>query len=184
MRLERLNWLWAGAIGFVILLAEAGQANAETAGPDPAPDVAFISVPEPRVASLLQLRGMAGRGSAIFRLDGRCGRLAVRLVAGDFAGMADAGERVRPILLKISGRELTRALAEGQDLVSDSVTISSDGAEFGAGVTILDGLPVGAGFVINPGSSILADMFGARVAPLSCHQIETLAASLAVGHGP
>lgn len=184
MHWKGLNWFRVGGIGFATLLAAAGAARTETAGRERASDVAFISVPEPRVATLLQLRGMAGRGVAVYRLDGRCEAMAVRLVAGDFAGLDEAGGGVRPITLRIARTELVRALADGQDLVSDMITTSADPADTGVDVTVLGGLAVGTGFVINPGSSFLADMFGAPVEAVPCSRIDALAASHAVGPAP
>ena len=131
---------------------------------DTAPSVA-ITIPDPREASLLQLHGYSGAGTALIRIDGQCYSMPVRFVAGDFGGQSVTVDRGGPIGLRIVEPDLVRVLHEGRDLVREGSAEDGDAA---AGIIVETGLPTGTGFVINPGSSVLADVFGARPSPARC----------------
>ena len=129
---------------------------------------AIITIPTPRSANLLQLRGIGGRGTALLQIGGACRSIPVRLVAGDFEGRQTNLHDREPIVLEIRDPELVQALSRGMDLVSDEATVSADPTDRGASILLLSGLAAGTGFVINPGRSLVSDIFGARTSDISC----------------
>ncbi len=129
---------------------------------------ATITIPTPRSANLLQLRGIGGRGTALLQIGGACYSMPVRLVAGDFEGrQANLRDR-QPIVLALRDPELIQALSRGVDIVSDEVTVSTGPTDHEASIVLLSGLAEGTGFVINPGRSLVSDIFGARRSTVSC----------------
>lgn len=151
-------------------LAESAKADAAT--PLALASSSLITIPDPHEASLLQLHGYSGVGTAQIRIDGQCSSMPVRFVAGDFGGQSITIDRGGPIRLRITDAEMIRALHEGQDLVSEGFAVVGGEA---AGIFIESGLPAGTGFVINPGGNILADVFGARPSPVPCSHTELAA---------
>lgn len=124
---------------------------------------AIITIPNPRSANLLQLRGVGGRGSAYIQITDKCHRMPVRLVAGDFSGESVRVRRNAPIVIEIRDPGTVDALLNGADIVSDE----------GRGIVVVSGLSEDTGFVINPGRNITADIFGARVTESPCEPSET-----------
>lgn len=86
-----------------------------------------VQIQSPRVANLLQLRGVMGRGTAIIRSDGShdCLSLRLRFVAGDFGGDSVSTHAAQPIRLILQSARVSNALAHGEDVVSDMYAISS-----------------------------------------------------------
>ena len=127
----------------------------------------------PRVATLLQLRGVMGTGIVILRSDDShdCLTVPIRFVAGDFGGEGISANATKPIRLILRSRRVARALAAGEDVVSDMYRIGSLKDDPDADIIIQSGLSEGHGFVLNPGSSILADVFGAAVSRTACSAI-------------
>lgn len=161
-----------GVIGLalgVTLLAlppvDAAKADANAAS---ANDVAVIDIPHPKEGNLLMLRGLAGQGTATYRVNGVCHTMPVRFVAGDFSGRrVDVGRR-GSIRIVITAPEVIRDLLAGQDLVSDMVRVSADPTDTAADMYLAHGLSADTGFVINPGRNLLADMLGVGSAPVAC----------------
>ena len=129
---------------------------------------ATITIPTPRSANLLQLRGIGGRGTALLQVGGACHSMPVRLVAGDFEGRQSNLRDRDPIVLELRAHELIQALSQGVDIVSDEATVSADPTDHEASILLLSGLAEGTGFVINPGRSLASDIFGARMSAVSC----------------
>lgn len=119
---------------------------------------AVITIPNPKSANLLRLRGFGGRGAAHIRIGQTCHRLPVRLVAGDFSGESVHISRSAPIVVEISDPQTVEALLAGADIVSDEAE----------GIEVLSGLSGEAGFVINPGRNVTADIFGVQATATSC----------------
>ncbi|MEL7343841.1 MAG: hypothetical protein AAFN59_03155 [Pseudomonadota bacterium] len=129
---------------------------------------AIITIPTPRSANLLQLRGIGGRGTALLQIDGACHSMPVRLVAGDFEGLQTNLRDRDPIVLELRDPELIQALSRGVDIVSDEEAVTADPMDRAAGILLLSGLAEGTGFVINPGRTLASDIFGARMSAVSC----------------
>jgi hypothetical protein len=138
----------------------------------PAGAFGFLLIERPREVTLLALRGIAGRGKAILRTDepGMCLTIPVRFVAGDFGGDTINGHLAAPIHFVIKSREVARSLAKGRDVVSDMYNVS-DQMDPEADILLQSGLDEQFGFVINPGSNILGDVFGVWVTPVSCQHV-------------
>ncbi len=119
---------------------------------------AVITIPNPRTANLLQLRGLGGRGTALIQIGETCHSLRVRFVAGDFSGASIDVRRTGPIVIELRDPQTVVALLNGEDIVSDET----------AGIVIHSGLSAETGFVVNPGRNISADLFGAQASGIPC----------------
>ena len=137
--------------------------------------VGHVSVPAPRQGTLLHLRGMVGKGVAVMRLssDRGCARLGLRLVAGDFGGMTNEswGE---PVRLEIRSSSIVTQLMRGIEVISDEIRVSTDPADPMAEIVIHSGMQADTGFVLNPGTSPLANIFGLPGRPVPCSTLRTL----------
>ncbi len=136
----------------------------------PAGAQGVVLIDSPREATLLMLRGMSGSGDAILRdADNRdCLTTPIRFVAGDFGGNSITAHTAKPIRLILRSVRVARALANGQDIVSDMYRVGSARNDPEADIIIESGLSDSHGFVLNPGSSILADIFGADIRRTPC----------------
>ena len=155
------NWPMSAAVQ-----TEAGQHI-----PAGAYGVAFIDAP--RVATLLQLRGVTGSGTAVLKSDDShdCLSVPIRFVAGDFGGDGISANEAHPIRLILRSPRVAEALAAGDDVVSDMYRISTQVDDPEADIIIKTGLSESHGFVLNPGSSIVADIFGATTGRIACSEL-------------
>jgi hypothetical protein len=138
----------------------------------PAGAFGVVRIDAPREASLLKLRGVAGSGEVVLRGDDSrdCMMLPVRFVAGDFGGSAISTRSAEPICLILRSARVARALAEGEDVVSDMYSVGSiDDPD--ADIVIQSGLSESHGFVLNPGASVVADVLGVATSHTPCSQI-------------
>lgn len=135
----------------------------------PAGAFGIVEIKRPREATLLNLRGMAGRGDVVLRGNesGTCVTFQLRLVAGDFGGDNISSHITGPILLVLHSKGVAGALASGDDVVSDMYRVSTDDSA-GIDISIKTGLSAEHGFVLNPGRSIIADIFGADMRQIAC----------------
>lgn len=161
-----------GAFSVTVAQSDARQSPAHMTPLDneqviPAGAFGVVIVEGAREASLLQLRGIAGTGVALLRnADGTdCLSVPLRFVAGDFGGDSIAATRAKSIRLTINDAGVARALIAGKDIVSDHYRV---GTTRNAQIVIREGLTAGHGFVLNPGTSILEDVFGADVSQVEC----------------
>ena len=145
----------------------------ETGEHIPAGAYGVVQIQTPRVANLLQLRGVMGRGTAIMRSDDshECQSLQLRFVAGDFGGDSVSTDAAEPIRLILQSARVSNALARGDDVVSDMYAISSQMNDSDADIIIESGLSESHGFVLNPGTSVVADVFGSTTSHLSCSEM-------------
>jgi len=136
----------------------------------PAGTFGILTVDRPRQVTLLHLRGMGGDGEVILRGDepGTCLILPIRFVAGDFGGDSIGGHVSTPIRLVINSKRVAETLQRGQDVVSDTYRVSGH-SDPDAEIVLKSGLDESFGFVINPGSNILSDIFGVTTKSVSCH---------------
>ena len=81
----------------------------ETGKQIPAGAYGVVQIQTPRVANLLQLRGVIGRGIAIIRSDDShdCQILQLRFVAGDFGGDSVSTHAAKPIRLVLRSAPAT-----------------------------------------------------------------------------
>ncbi|WP_439526487.1 hypothetical protein [Roseovarius mucosus] len=158
---QQTNWPMSAAVQ-----TEAGQHI-----PAGASGVAYIDAP--RVATLLQLRGVTGSGTVILKSDDShdCLTVPIRFVAGDFGGEGISTNETHPIRLILRSPRVAEALAAGDDVVSDMYRISAEPDDPEADIIIQTGLSESHGFVLNPGSSIVADIFGAATSRIACSEI-------------
>ncbi len=113
-----------------------------------------------------------GSGVVLLRSDDgqECLTLPVRFVAGDFGGEGISANASEPISLIIRSPRVSGALAAGHDVVSDAYRISTLMDDPDADIVIQSGLSESHGFVLNPGSSVVADMFGAAASSIACSE--------------
>jgi hypothetical protein len=159
---QQTNWPISAAVQ-----TEAGQQI-----PSGAYGVAYIDAP--RVATLLQLRGVTGSGTAVLKSDDShdCLTVPIRFVAGDFGGEGLSTNDTHPIRLILRSPRVAGALAAGDDVVSDMYRISTLPDDPEADIIIQSGLSESHGFVLNPGSSIVADIFGAATSRTACSELQ------------
>ena len=130
----------------------------------PADAGGVVVVENVRRASLLQLNGMTGTGEAVLRTSqGGCIRMPLRFAAGNFEGRGIGIRGVAPVVMALSD-EVARDLLRGREVVSDGLTTTGPQAD----VRILSGLTPSYGFVLNPGLSIWAEVFGPGRDPIDC----------------
>ncbi|AXI48992.1 hypothetical protein C1J03_19300 [Sulfitobacter sp. SK012] len=139
----------------------------------PAGAFGVVQIQSPRVAHLLQLRGVMGRGTALIRSDDShdCISLRLRFVAGDFGGDSVSTQAALPIRLILQSARVADALARGKDILSDMYVISSQTGDTNADIIIESGLSESHGFVLNPGASVVADVFGSKTRRLNCSEL-------------
>lgn len=162
----------------IVALASSNEEGAaqETSSALQSSSLALVEIPEPRQGHLLHLRGIAGRGTIEFHIDGVCSEMPVRFVAGDFEGR-DPEERLGgAILILVTSPDLIGDLMAGADVVSDAVRVGLDPNDGSADVIIMSGLAPETGFVLNPGRSVLADVFPNRPTPITCAETASLTA--------
>lgn len=159
---QQTNWPMSAAVQ-----TEAGQEI-----PAGAYGVAYIDAP--RVATLLQLRGVTGRGTVIVKSDDShdCLSIPIRFVAGDFGGEGISTSETHPIRLILRSRRVAGALADGEDVVSDMYRVSAQMDDPEADIIIESGLSESHGFVLNPGRSVVADIFGAATSRTACSELQ------------
>ncbi|WP_419412521.1 hypothetical protein [Primorskyibacter sp. 2E107] len=158
---HRTNW----PIGAAVQTETGEQIPAGAYG------VAYIDAP--RVATLLQLRGLKGRGTVILKSKDShdCLIVPIRFVAGDFGGEGISTNESHPIRLILRSPRVASALTAGDDVVSDMYRISAQPDDPEADIIILTGLSESHGFVLNPGSSVVADIFGASTGRITCSEV-------------
>lgn len=132
---------------------------------------AMITIPNPHSANLLQLRGLGGRGTVQIQDASSCHSLPVRFVAGDFSGESVNIRKNEPIILEVRDPSIIDALLKGTDIISEDIYVTNNPLNAKASILIISGLSADTGFVINPGSSILSDIFGVKVSQISCDEI-------------
>lgn len=141
---------------------------------------AIIEIPHPVNGSLMQLAGIAGRGTALIKMPNgeACRAMRVRFVAGGFWGL-DPSAQVDAIQIVVENEAAIERLMRGRELISEDYSVEMAALNQSADISVLRGVPDGSGFIINPGTSTLADVFGPRVRRVSCRNIVRAYARLA-----
>lgn len=146
--------------------ATRSRASSDTTIPDGA--LGIVHINRPREMTMLHLRGLAGSGTALLRLEDDCISIPLRFVAGDFGGDSFSARRAPPIRIAVRSQDARNALLEGNDLVSDMYEVSAQIDAPGADLVLLSGLTAQHGFVINPGRSLVDEMFGVQGLYVPC----------------
>lgn len=148
---------------------------------------AIIYVPKLTRGALLQMRG--AYGSAYFTrkaLDNTwCDAAPLRILFGDFDGVSSGISMTGSVVLIVMNPAVADKLTQGKDIVGDDVSLvdinnSSTHSLEGADIVVAGAASANSGMVLNPGRSILNDLFGASTADNSCGHmsaVEALTAS-------
>lgn len=147
---------------------------------EPPSGFAIIDIPHPVNGSLPQLAGIAGRGTALIKVPGddTCRAMRVRFIAGGFWGL-DPSAEVEAIQLVVQSDAAIKRLMRGREIISEDYSVDMASLNAAADVSVLRGVPDGSGFIINPGTTTFADVFGPRVRRISCRNVDRAYARLA-----
>lgn len=136
---------------------------------------AIIYAPSLSRGSLFRMRGAFGRAKFTHKAEDNlwCDVSPLRLLIGDFAGTSTAVSSTGSVVLLVINPSIADKLANGMDIVSDNVSLldvekaPTHGLE-GVDILVSGSASASSGFVLNPGSSILNDIFGASSVGNSC----------------
>ncbi|BFM50491.1 hypothetical protein [Marinomonas sp. THO17] len=160
-------------IGLTACQAESDTALVEKTFQNPQLQ-AVIHIPEPKMGSLFNLRGMAGKGELIARsISQTCVAMPVRFAAGDFGGNTVSVAQGQNLELHIYDRELVAKLLAGNKITSEDyhLTAASDPHSIQTGMQIEAGISRDFGFVINPRKWSWTGLFGINKRSVSCEQL-------------
>ncbi|MEQ9346747.1 MAG: hypothetical protein RIG26_09920 [Thalassospira sp.] len=139
---------------------------------------AVIYVPSLTRGSLLQMRGAFG--SAYFTRKAAdsswCDAAPMRILFGDFDEVSSRISSTESVVLMIMKPVIADKLAQGQDIVGDDVTlvdvdkVSTHSLE-GVDIIVAGAASADSGVVLNPGRSVLNDLFGASSVDNSCGHV-------------
>lgn len=127
---------------------------------------AVVYIESPKAGTLLQLRGIAGKGVLIANKDNRqegqttCVSSPIRLAAGDFGGDSIGIQSVEPIRLLIYSDKVAEKLIAGDEVVSEHYVITEQSDAQLGDIKIESGLTPSYGFVLNPGEWSWSSVFG------------------------
>lgn len=123
---------------------------------------AIVDIASPKVGTLLQLRGIVGKGRLTVKQSGTdsCVSMPLRFVAGDFGGSTIGINSSGPIRLVIYSNSVVNKLLSGDEVVSENYDITVVSDKQTGDIQIDSGMGKGYGFVLNPGESPWAALFG------------------------
>ena len=127
---------------------------------------AVVYIESPKVGTLLQLRGIAGKGVIIVKNDKQsagqtaCLSSPIRLAAGDFGGASIGIQTAKPIRLYIYSNKVKAELMAGDEVVSEDYVITDQTDPTHGDIKIESGLTLSYGFVLNPGEWSWSSVFG------------------------
>ncbi|MBJ7539388.1 hypothetical protein [Marinomonas transparens] len=155
--------------------SESSRVKSEPFQPD---DIkAVVLIESPKVGTLLQLRGIAGKGVLIARKtpskqqDDLCVSVPIRFAAGDFGGSSINIDSADSIRLAIYSDEVANRLISGDEVVSEDYQVT-DGREVRLGdIKIESGLTLSYGFVLNPGEWSWSSLFGLDQEEVNCEVV-------------
>ena len=135
---------------------------------------AVVYIESPKVGTLLQLRGIAGKGVLISKEDTRqeeqatCVSAPIRLAAGDFGGDSIGIQSAEPIRLLIYSDKVADKLIAGDEVVSEDYVITDQNDVQLGDIKIESGLTRNYGFVLNPGEWSWSSVFGLDHKDVDC----------------
>ncbi|OPX56047.1 hypothetical protein SAMN02745127_00096 [Oceanospirillum multiglobuliferum] len=161
---------------FLVLLSTSGCTSADSAVEQNLSDSTNVKgvvyIASPKVGTLLQLRGIAGKGLLIVRQQNteRCMASPIKLAAGDFGGTSIAINTNTPIRLLIYSDEVVSKLRAGDEVVSESYKVTDQSEASLGDIKIKSGLTLSYGFVLNPGEWSWASFFGNEDKTVHCEE--------------
>lgn len=133
--------------------------------------------------SLFQLRGAAGPAWFTRKGEGDnwCDVAEMRLLTGDFGGDTVGISRTEPVVLIALNPEIATRLSLGQEIVSGDYDLLNVDQAAEHGLEGVDILVAGSGgadgnYILNPGRSLLNDIFGASSTGNACEHDSAYAA--------
>ncbi|WP_421848061.1 hypothetical protein [Marinomonas sp.] len=141
---------------------------------------AVVYIESPKVGTLLQLRGIAGKGVLIAKKDNRleeqaaCVSSPIRFAAGDFGGDSIGIQSVEPIRLLVYSNKVAEKLIAGDEVVSEDYVITAQSDAQLGDIKIESGLTLSYGFVLNPGEWSWSSVFGLDHEDVGCEQLSSL----------
>ncbi|RBP78227.1 hypothetical protein EBI01_18610 [Marinomonas rhizomae] len=135
---------------------------------------AVVYIESPKVGTLLQLRGIAGKGLLIVKNDDKqneqvtCSSSPIRFAAGDFGGDSIGIQSMEPIRLLIYSDKVVKKLNAGDEIVTEDYDITDRGDARLGDIKIESGLTLSYGFVLNPGEWSWSSVFGLDREKVDC----------------
>ncbi|MDE8601429.1 hypothetical protein M3I01_000605 [Marinomonas sp. RSW2] len=141
---------------------------------------AVVYIASPKVGTLLQLRGIAGKGVLVSREvfgkqiivkqqdNTHCVAAPIRFAAGDFGGSAIGIQSIDSIRLLIYSDKVANRLIAGDEIVSEDYDITDQSDARLGDIKIESGLTLSYGFVLNPGEWSWSSMFGLDKQQVTC----------------
>lgn len=122
----------------------------------------MVYIASPSVGSLLQLRGIAGKGVLTVRQESAdtCITVPIRLAAGDFGGTDIGIHSSAAIRLLIYSHDVADKLLSGDEIVSEDYDVTEQSDLRSGDIKIESGLNLSYGFVLNPGEWFWSSLFG------------------------
>lgn len=138
--------------------------------PNPEQIKGVVFIDSAKEGSLLQLKGMAGKGVFVLpqQEESGCVALPLRFVAGDFGGPSIGIHSADPIRLVIYSEQVATSLAAGYDIVSEDYKITNQSDAMLGDIKISTTSDGQFGFVLNPGRWPWSGLFGYRAKPVAC----------------
>ncbi len=138
--------------------------------PQPEQIKGVVFIDSVKEGSLLQLKGMAGKGVLVVPVKeaSRCASLSLRFVAGDFDGSSIGIHAAEPIRLVIYSERVTTALAAGHDIVSEDYNVTTQSDNTLGDIKVSASPDSKFGFVLNLGKWPWSGLFGNRTKPVEC----------------
>lgn len=129
-----------------------------------------VTIESPKVGTLLQLRGIAGKGRLTVRQEGvdTCLSSPIRLAAGDFGGSNIGIHSSGRIRLVIYSPEVADKLISGVEITSEDYKVTELSDEQLGDIKIGSGLSLNYGFVLNPGEWSWSSLFGRAKKTVNC----------------
>jgi hypothetical protein len=129
-----------------------------------------VDIESPTVGTLLQLRGVAGKGILTVKQEtpDTCVSVPVRLAAGDFGGESIGIHSSAAIRLVINSSEVANKLLSGDEVVSEDYDVTQLSDSQRGDIKIESGLDSSYGFVLNPGEWFWSSWFGLDQTEVSC----------------
>jgi hypothetical protein len=134
----------------------------------------MVYIASPTVGTLLQLRGIAGKGVLTIKQEGEenCLSFPVRLAAGDFGGSNIGVHPSGAIRLVIYSSDVANKLLSGDEIVSEKYDVTELSDLRHGDIKIESGLNLSYGFVLNPGEWFWSSLFGPDQKKAPCNAVE------------
>lgn len=134
-----------------------------------------VYIESPKIGTLLQLRGIAGKGVFITREanskpqdKASCVSSPIRLAAGDFGGSTIGVLSTDAIWLLIYSDKVAKKLTAGDEVVSENYAVTDQNDVTLGDIKIESGLTLSYGFVLNPGEWSWSSLFGIDKEEVDC----------------